>query len=177
VNTYAQVSPYAQVNTYAQVSPYAQVNTYAQVSPYAQVNTYAQVSPYVQVNTYAQVNATCNATDPFGIGTPMLTGWTVNPDGSLHIAAMSAGATSLTVVMIRNVPTAAAPISAPVGGGYNYGDEGSDDHGDSDEGGDDNHSNATTPTIPACVSGISTTPLLMFLSLLSLTFVVARKKA
>jgi len=106
--------------------------------------------------------------DPYGQGTmsPMGTGWTANADGSLHIVALAPGATQATGVLVRTIPTVANTIASVAGtGGYNnYG-------GDNDGEGDDGKSKKTA----GCLTSVSS-PLMMFFALLSLGFLVRRKK-
>jgi len=105
--------------------------------------------------------------DTYGQGSvsPMGTGWTANADGSLHIVALAPGATQATAVLVRTIPTVANTIASVAGtGGYNYG-------GDSDGDGNDGSSKKTA----GCLTSVSS-PLMMFFALLSLGFLVRRKK-
>ncbi len=104
--------------------------------------------------------------DPYGVGTvsPQGTGWTANADGSLHIVALAPGTTSVTGVMVRSIPTTTVtgtttPITTT-----------GDNENDSDNEG-------SSSTGVGCVTGQLSTPLIIFLAMLSLVFVVRRKNS
>ncbi len=100
--------------------------------------------------------------DPYGQGTlsPMGSGWTANPDGSLHIVALPAGVTQVTGVLVRTIPT----VTTTGGGTF------IPTSGDNDGEGDDGES-----TQAGCLTSSLSTPISLFGFMIGFTLLLRRK--
>jgi len=113
--------------------------------------------------------------DPYGQGTvsPMTTGWTANADGSLHVVALAAGATQATAVLVRTIPTVTTPVVT--NGNNNIVGENNNGNENDSENNNEGNNNNNSITSGGCLASI-VSPFVMFLAMLSLSFVVRRKK-